>query len=246
MARSALHAVTVRASKSIMLDMAPTLWFHPTRASLHLGVSQGGVDTRSISFVVDIDPETDVFTADKRSLRSATWTMSLLDSERFNEHAANEGAMGVLSYFPESTTDYESSEEACHLSAAIGADTFSALLGVLTAGRLPHQLSASVKGMTYGRAFDGKDSVWDVAVNRVLPIMEIRINIPLASAVEFSSEDPENVVGAKLVLPASSSDMRAVGDRLTSVVNDLRVHIARYSKYLIAIGVLMLLIALMK
>lgn len=163
------------------MDRSFILMFRPKQASIHLGVNAEGARTRSISLVIALESGEDVHTVDKRSLRSVQWTMQLLDMDHFNEAATKEGAIGFLSYLPESNSEYDFSPESCHASVAVGQRTFNSLFDVLITGRLPDSLSVSVKGMRYGRHPDGREKIWDTQANQDLPIVEISVRVPIAA-----------------------------------------------------------------
>ncbi len=192
-----------------------------------------------------VEEDDDVQTTDKRSLRSAKWSLLLRDMEN---RGSKEGAIGALSYLPESDSDdWDRSPEGCHADVDVEPRTFEALFTMLSAGRMPDWLCLRVKGMTYGSDPDGRLKVWDTKANSgVVPIVELSIRVPVAAVARNEPEGHSDPDVNRIALPATSADTQALGDRMAAEMVKLQGQFVRPLNYLVVAAVAVVLIVMFK
>lgn len=224
----------------------PILSLQPQTASIHFGVNADGGRPRSLSLEALLEHDQDLLAKDERSLRILKWSIQLLDSTSYNETATSEHAIGFLSHIPEYKSEYDLMAESIHASVAIEPSLFKSIYEVLISGRLPNSLVISCEELKYGWDPDGKVKIWDIENNRSIPIEEISINIPLIAASSRIDNDSEFDTELHQTFPATSADIRIIGDRLTTALSSNHSQITRQFKYLIAIVFISFLILLFK
>ena len=224
----------------------PILFLQPQTASIHFEVHADGGRPRSISMEALLEYDQDLLAKDERSLRILKWSIQLLDSTSFNEAATSEHAIGFLTHLPEYEFKYNLVAESIHASVAIEPSIFKSIYEVLISGRLPKSLVISCDELKYGWDPDGKVIIWDIESNRSIPVAEISINIPLISSSSRIDNDSELKTELHQTFPATSADVRIIGDRLTTSLSSNHSQITRQLKYLIAIVFISFLILLFK
>lgn len=182
-----------------------SLTFTASGARLNLEEATKEHNKRSIVMDLALESGRDVRLPDNRSLKSARWRMYLVEKGAPTEEQKSE-AVGVLSYFEESSDDYHTTPEECHLEVAFDADSFHSLLTSLQAGRIPDWVSVRVQGLEHGWEPDGSGKVWDVKETPQAPVISVSFGIPLtAPQARTPANDNDDEVGS--TLPASSADI---------------------------------------
>jgi hypothetical protein len=199
-----------------------------------------------VSMIVDLEPGEDVRTPDKRSLRDAEWTLSLLEAESYNESAAAEGAIGYLAHFEEHSSVDDYSPEACHISVAVKRALFEPLLAALQMGRVPDWASIRVKGMTYGWEPDGSGKEWDVREAKHVPVLELSLRLPVAAAPTLPTTSSGDEPIEPIALPVTGADLKQTQAALISAVQERLGQTQRSMKTLIALVFVLLLVLLFK
>lgn len=220
-----------------MKNITPLISFRAVCVSVNLGMTHEGGRQRTIVLGLKFEDGEDVKTIERRSLKNAEWSIKLLEGSEFNAHAAEEKAIGFLSYYPESRSDYDYSSESCFASAVIEPITFSSLWALVSSGRLPDWLSITVKDMTYGYDPDGKEKVWDVTKTRGVAITEVSIRIPVAGVPLQTPEPGNDLDSAQANLPATSANIWAIAKQVTVSLGELQTQVIRQLRYLVGIAV---------
>jgi hypothetical protein len=152
------------------------LIFKATSATLHTGFSKELSNTPSISYRLEHERRQKVSTASGVDLTDLEWTMQVNAMDKFNDYAEKEGGIGVMSYWGRD----EDEDGRCYISVAIGEATFERLFG---AGGIPTQIMVHVRGLEYGKDYEGADKIWPLA-NKGSIVTEVAFSVAMGEALE--------------------------------------------------------------
>ncbi|MHB1865704.1 MAG: hypothetical protein ACYCPE_10790 [Metallibacterium sp.] len=126
-------------------------------------------------------PQTIFYKQSSRAAADIKWTIQIYQTEDYNDHASEMGAIGNLAYYEfreASDPREEDSPEQGVICAAIGPTTFAALLTAANQGKKPGVIMVTVNGISVGRdhmaIFDSESAKW-------LPVIDLEIVVLLAS-----------------------------------------------------------------
>jgi hypothetical protein len=208
----------------------PSLHFHPKQAWLNLELNGEEPRKRRITLTAELagQYECEVITASRRSLRSANWTIYLVEKDYYSEQAKAEQAIGLLSHHP--ANEYHS--ESCLIEVAVDPTTFQTVYEILRKGKLPSVISVSSRDLAYGPDPDGRTKIWDIDADINLYIAEISITTPLVVESEPSEEEFETPIQL-----ATSADAQAIRQEITTVIVQMQSKIVGQTRWLVGIGV---------
>lgn len=209
----------------------------PTQATLSFTHSLSAVTARLTTIDCYLEPGTDVRLPTKHTLKNAKWTVYITEAVTYNDHATEQGAIGILKYWPEHQSADDHSPETCQVSVALKPDFFGTLVAALQDGRLPKYIDIGVKGLEYGWEPDGSSCVWNVETTDALPIIEIKFNVPLSAELQRPTiSDPWEISAVSDQHPSTTHDIKSLEKTLGSVVQRLETR-------LISIGILAIIAA---
>lgn len=214
----------------------------PTQATLNFAHSLSAATARSMCIDCYLEPGTDVRLPTERTLKNAKWTAYITEAVTYNDHATEQGAIGLLKYMPECQSPDDHSPEGCHVSVALKPEAFGTLLSALQDGRLPKAIHIEVKGLKWGREPDGSSVVWNVEVADLLPIVEVQFNVPLSAELQRPiPSDPWEIPAVSDQHPSTTHDIKSLERTLVSVLQRLETRLTRIGISAIIAAVLLLL-----
>lgn len=143
------------------------------------------------------------------SLKEYEWHLAVTDAEFYNEHAEKLGALGFLMkpYGGE-----EAKFERGFIACAISHDSFQPLLDAVLAGRLPKNITVTVKSPAIvWHEHDLHRPIWTLANDdRSAPVVAIDFFAPLISAPSESDTDPVPPAQTLSSAPANTGDIQTL------------------------------------
>lgn len=164
----------------------PLVGFRPTKARLVMEHARPSVVVLKVA--VDDDAVT---LATGESLRDLAGVLRIREARgdgngKANGHAANgSGRIGSLAYVPASGDGANAAPAKYQVEVAMAQDKFAALLDAANAGRMPTRFmvdaggAAAGGGLTYRVRAGEREKVWENADQRVLPVTNFVMILPL-------------------------------------------------------------------
>jgi hypothetical protein len=204
----------------------------PQRATLTLSREAVSQNVQcSINLMVTLS-DGDIRTPEGQSLRDAEWSVYLSRAETYNETATAAGAMGFLIHHEELSDFDMYTPESCHIAAAVKPEMFDLLLTTLQAGHLPDNIMLRVKGLSYGKEFDGSIVEWDTSKNKSAPVIYISIGLPLTALPN---------------IPVMSADIKSVESPLNEAVKILQQKLLAKLQWVISLlAILAIMVAILR
>ena len=186
----------------------------------------------------DVRPSRDFVSSSGGSFDAQEWTIALDEGETYNDNAEKLGAVGFL------RGPYSADEVAFDrglVTSAIGAKCFEAILAPVLAGRLPKEISITVKSPAV--TWDPRTSrgaVWNIARDRSPPVLDVQVFAPLlvneeAAAIEPKMENPSSA-------PASKGDIQALAQSIRDSLDASRNQFRSFAWAAVIILVALLLL----
>lgn len=164
--------VIVTSHEGLLADAGIGITFAFNNAQLNLEQDHKDA-SRSIAMQLVLDGRNDVLLPTYRSLRTSSWSIYLVEVADASLANAQDQAIGMLSYYEESSdSDYPTPEQA-HMRVMLTQGLFATLLSALCSGLPPDHIIVTVRGLEFGAAPDGSDVVWDIASSPRVPITNV-------------------------------------------------------------------------